>query len=345
MAELWELVLHHSYAGTPGVVFDQSPGRGGHGVAVNIADTDFLRDGAAERSGAVRIRPNSRIDVPGAQAWRPLSGIRIEVVCICDEATGGSLVVGHNFGFGVHNGDMSSSHGFANGGGGGFRTGQSGDVVPIGEWITVAWTYDGALHADFSLNGTVVKQFTNLNAPWPEVGRVTIGCRMGPDGPSGHFTGRIDDVKVWRLNPHRINDEFTGRPMDESVRNCWAEWFRKLHDLSRNDAECADSFATLLNEALRSSVADLITSGAATRPEFIEAMRRYRYLWAEGRLDEMPAVLADLMALLRQLGVDPNNNAAVQALRNDDCVRRIVDALPIDCDSKFTNMINGVLLP
>ncbi len=100
--------------------------------------------------------------------------------------------------------------------------------------------------------------------------------------------------------------------MDESVRNCWAEWFRKLHDLSRNDAECADSFATLLNEALRSSVADLITSGAATRPEFIEAMHRYRYLLAEGRLDEMPAVLADLMALLRQLGVDPNNNAAVQ---------------------------------
>ena len=25
MAELWELILHHSYTGTPGVVFDRSP--------------------------------------------------------------------------------------------------------------------------------------------------------------------------------------------------------------------------------------------------------------------------------------------------------------------------------
>jgi hypothetical protein len=38
MAELWELILHHSYTGTPGVVFDQSPRRGSHGVAVGGVD-------------------------------------------------------------------------------------------------------------------------------------------------------------------------------------------------------------------------------------------------------------------------------------------------------------------
>ena len=40
MAEAWELILHHTYAGTPGVIFDHSPTHRSHGQPVNLADAD-----------------------------------------------------------------------------------------------------------------------------------------------------------------------------------------------------------------------------------------------------------------------------------------------------------------
>ncbi len=37
--EPWELILHHTYSGTPGAIFDHSPGRGAHGVGVGLDPT------------------------------------------------------------------------------------------------------------------------------------------------------------------------------------------------------------------------------------------------------------------------------------------------------------------
>ena len=67
MADPWELILHHTYTGTPGVVCDQSPGRGSHGVAVNLADSDFLVNGISAGSGAVTFHPGSSVRVSGSK--------------------------------------------------------------------------------------------------------------------------------------------------------------------------------------------------------------------------------------------------------------------------------------
>ena len=55
MADPWELVLHHTYAGTPGVILDHSPSRRSHGQPVNLTEADFLTDGVRPGSGAVRF--------------------------------------------------------------------------------------------------------------------------------------------------------------------------------------------------------------------------------------------------------------------------------------------------
>src|SRR5215207_9698322 len=81
MSELWELICHHSYRGFPGVVVDISGTDGSHGRAVGLAKGDFLSDGAASGSGAVRCyNPTGRVHVSAtARPWRTLGGVRAEV--------------------------------------------------------------------------------------------------------------------------------------------------------------------------------------------------------------------------------------------------------------------------
>ena len=88
MAATWELILNHTYAGTPGVVFDLSPGRGAHGTAINLPDSDFLTDGASRGSGAVDFRSGGRISVRPTQAWDRLGGVRGEVTCVFEDISG-----------------------------------------------------------------------------------------------------------------------------------------------------------------------------------------------------------------------------------------------------------------
>jgi len=350
MAELWELILHHSYTGTPGVVFDRSPRRGSHGVAVDIPDGDFLRDGASDGSGAVVMNrnPSSHIDVPVTNMWRPMSGVRVEVVCICDESSGGPLIGGGGFGLGVYDGDITAGYSIASTGGAlVVKTGETGTVVPTGEWVTIGCMYDGVFRTELTLNGATVEETRSRGYLGPATQNVTIGNRRAPgDVFSESFAGRIDDVKVWRVNPHHINDDFTRRPVDDSVARCWADWFRKFQEVMRSEPKCAPVFNSLLNAALVAGKDALVDSGAFAAPEMVEAGRRYQELWSAGRVREIPAVLADLLAFLRQLGVDPTDNDEVRALLADPCVQRILDKLPpIDCDSEFTDYLIGGVTP
>ncbi|MET0901375.1 MAG: hypothetical protein ABWY45_25965 [Mycobacterium sp.] len=350
MAEQWELVLHHSFVGTPGVIVDRSPRRRGHGRAIGIPDERFLVDGATEGSGAVDLSAGGRIDVPVvADAWSPLLGVRIDVVCIRDHdvADGGTLFWADTFGTGVSPDGNMRGHfdnnpdefaGVTSGG-----TGGSGGhpVLQTGKWSTISFVYDGFFSCYWTLDGVALPWITDPLTPI--VPPRTI--RIGQSGGSNQWMGRIDDVKVWRLNPHAIDDDFMNRPMDPAVRDCWAQWYRRLDEVLRADAECAQRAIGLLNSALTSLMHDLFSTGAYTRPELLAAAQRYQELWRQGRLAEIPAVLADLLAWLRTMGFDPRTNAAVAAAVDDDCVRRIGELLTIDCDPQFSAMLDGVLLP
>ena len=93
MADPWELILFHTYTGTPGVICDQSPGRGSHGVAVNLPDSDFFTDGIAAGSGAVAFEPNSSIRVAASKSWSPLNGLRAEVICVHEPTTADNTLI------------------------------------------------------------------------------------------------------------------------------------------------------------------------------------------------------------------------------------------------------------
>src|SRR4051794_16599111 len=90
----WKLVCHHTYAGTPGVVYDLSPDHQNHAVAVDIDDADFLRDGAQVGSGSVRLRTrDARIRIPENPSWRPLDALRGEVTVLLETPQSGHAAV------------------------------------------------------------------------------------------------------------------------------------------------------------------------------------------------------------------------------------------------------------
>ena len=100
MADAWELILHHNYASTPGVIFDDSPRRLSHGVAVGLEDSNFVHDGAQAGSGAINfptdvLVPEGSINVAQSDCWVPLKGLRVEIVCRRDRAPMVPEAIGH----------------------------------------------------------------------------------------------------------------------------------------------------------------------------------------------------------------------------------------------------------
>lgn len=347
MAEFWELILHHTYGGTPGVIFDRSPQRRSHGRAIGFPDEAFHADGEAPGSGCIDFAYGGRVVVPISAAWTPLLGVRVEVRCIRDEEldAGQSLLSTDTFNFGTSpdgNFRFSYSNGpYGMGAGGG--TGPSpapGRTIQVGEWTTLAWQYDGLFAHHFELNGNVISTFDGPLRPINPPQRINIGTHA--DG-TGRWQGRIDDVKVWRVNPYRVDDEFTARPMDDDLKRCWAEWRRKLDQVMRTEPECGPQTVGLIEAAIAALFQALFDNNLHNRPDVVDLVARYRELWADGRLSDMPPVLADLQAAMFRAGIDIPNLPEVKALTDDGCAQRVLNGLGIDCDHEWADMMNSVL--
>jgi hypothetical protein len=336
MAEAWELILHHTFAGTPGVIFDHSPSRRSHGQPVNLAEADFLTDGATPGSGAVHFHAGTcMIRVPSSASWQPLGGVRIEMICETDLIrTGGTLVTADSFAFGTgsgfFSGEFSQTHGTSS-----VVTegGSEPRPLPADQWMTVALQYDPA-GVQAEINGQVVQRWEE----WNGLLAATSGLVIGNDR-TGHnsLSGRIDDIKIWRLNPRLIGTNFVDRPVETKVGRCWAEWSRKLDEVIRSDPRCWNTLTDLLPRAMF-RVMNEIANLPNIEPQFTDLSVRYQQLWSEGRLNEIPAVLADLIALLRGAGFNPQQIADLQALLNDPCLGSITERLPINCDPAFTGI-------
>jgi hypothetical protein len=349
MAATWELILHHTYAGTPGVIFDQSPDRGAHGTAINLPDSDFLSDGASAGSGAVDFRSGGRIRVRPTHGWDRLGGVRGEFVCLFESKDVISTVVdGGSFSLYLRSGHLGCRFSSA--------PSQTIDVnthndpvdptyssadFPVGRWVKLRFFHDGVSTAEVSIDGAPVARVTQPLWPVNGSNTVTIGDLNNPtpSDPTG-VVGLIDTVRIWRLNPHRVDQEFLERPVDNDVKDCWAQWSREIGEELSTDPVCSKHFRDLLVRALQSLARDAMNTSADTRAKLLTAIEKYRDLWRDGDLDDIVAVLADLISYLQLAGLDPNQNPDVVALLNDGCVSSLLEQAPRpDCDPELGGLI------
>ena len=344
MADPWELILHYSFAGTPGVIHDLSPSRRSPGRAVGIGDGSFLRNGATPGSGAIEFSSaTNMIRVPGSASWATIGGLRAEIICSTDIVrNGGYIFDGGNFNLYATGGNKwAGEYLTVDGGANTFAMGGvSPQPVPTSEWTTISYVYH-SFGLEVAVDGQPVFSTTDDWRPGI-LGTDSVIIGNNATGQAG-LRGRIDDIKIWRNDPTFVGSTFFGRPMDEDVARCWAEWQRKLSRVFADNPGCAEKF----NDEVLVAFGSLI--GQIRRLDGAEETLRWAVLdyenrWADGRLDDMKAVLADFLAWMHRGGVSPEHNAALQALAASECMQLLIESMgPMECDPALTDLLTGVL--
>jgi Concanavalin A-like lectin/glucanases superfamily len=351
--EPWELILHHTYAGTPGVVFDHSPGRSSHGMAAGLDPSDFVLDGYANGSGAVRFHGRGMVRVDPTGGWDRLGAFRAEIVFRLNPGDlGGHFLNARPLSFYAQASDRNVDFGFktTDHAPGSFLGWQDFDVdfadvgVDPHEWTTVAIMHDGFGTAQILINGEIAK--TWLDKPLQPVRPVTTVTIGNEPGGSLPFRGLIDDVKIWRPNPVKVKSDFTNRIIKDGVTDCWVQWGRKfrhaLDAVAPRDSECLGRLNQLVDDLLTSTIAPALTQSSSTRQALQDAIIEYRRLWLGGNIAEIRSVLSGLERTLASEGIDIEQMTAYQALISDGCFQELMQITPpLDCDPQFVKMFKG----
>ena len=354
MAELWELICHHTYRGIPGVVVDLSPCAASHGQAFGLDDSDFLADGSATGSGSVRFyKQGGRIRVLAEAApWRSISGVKGEVT-LRRQPSIGFIIDSDAFQFHIRGNTFDSPVAWFSS----YPTeyseissafdpvGPQPYRVPNGQWVTLGFMHNGFGTMELSADGQVVARRNGVYAPVnaPGGAGLSIGNALHSGGLS--FNGEIDDVKIWRLNPRRFDDEFYSRPMDAETADCWMRFRREIEDAFRRHPDCARQIGSTIEKAVDGLIRQAAAKGPETQQRLLDAAQAYNRLWRAGEVDspEMVKEVVDLITWLRIAGIAPDSDQTLAALSDSACWRLILAELtPLDCDRQMMALLRAV---
>lgn len=350
MAETWELICHHTYRGIPGVVVDTAPAGASHGRAWGLDDGDFLADGIAPGSGAVKLYKQGSIHVGAeAAAWRSIGGVKGEVTFRRQPAGAAFLIDGDSFAFHIRSDALVawfSSY-----------PAQYAEIVstfdpvgplpyrvPVGQWVTLGFMHDGFGTMELHAEGQVVARrsgiYAPVNAPGP------AGVNIGNARTLDLFlNGEIDEVKIWRLNPRRFDEDFYGRPMSRATAECWKRFRAELAAAFQRHPDCAKRVAEALKTIIDGLIRQAMAKGPETAKHLLDAAQQYGQLWRQGHVDHagMVKVFTDLMAWLDLVGLAPGSDAGFAALLQSDCLKEILaEVKPPHCDPEAERLLRSV---
>jgi len=343
VADHWELICHHTYTGTPGVVYDRSPSHRSHAAVVGLSDGDFLTDGAAPGSGAVSFfKPGARLRIPPSESWLPIGAVMGEVVVAYQPQPGAPsdfLIDSDSIRFSIRGGGLVAWFNAAPSQYAEVSTHMDPIVpwpgVPTGRWVTLGFLHDGFGTMELSMDGTVVARRTIPLWPVNPAGAVTIG--NSSDGGSV-LHGQLDEVKIWRRNPRQAAEEFLDRPMDDATAECLARFGRELAEVLRRHPECAAWIRATLPTVVDGLIREAMNKGPETRDRLQESAARYRDLWGTGRLDsdEMTSLHTEMATWLQLRGLPVANYPGLRSVLDSECWRVLRQELPdLDCDPQL----------
>ncbi|BBX68638.1 LamG domain-containing protein [Mycolicibacterium psychrotolerans] len=342
----WELICHHTYkwAGTATdlSVYDS------HGTTTGLEPSNFRQDGATPGSGAWRFHATTRDGIliqPNA-GWGPLVGVRVEftarVNTVGFAVVGATLIDADNS---FHIGEYQRHIGAKFRGdpvvyGPSWDWVVSGFQMKNGQWVRFVWEHDGLTEMRLTIEGAEIVRHLVLSGV-PAVGPkgISIGNRLDGKRP---WTGDIDEVKVWRLNPHRVRNQFLGRSIDKETADCWARYVESMRAAFAKYPDCARQLTAGMRDAVNRSVREIAAQGPETRQRTSELAGRYAELWATNDIDgtEMRQAISDLVTWLRLIGVQPDEDERTKELKSSRCWKLITGELAgLECDPKITAMI------
>lgn len=352
MSSSWELICHHTYAGTPGVVVDLSPSRRSHASVSGLGDDDFLADGAEAGSGAVSIfDPAARIDIADSESWRPIRGLAVEMRILLEPGASGQRVLLDSPSFRFY---VTSEVLFAR-----FRNHSlqetevsthldlvvpSSFQLPIGVWTVLGFMHDGVSLMELSVDGEVVARRPGVLNGLASPG--AAGVTVGNAAAGSHaMNGQLDELRVWRLDPQRVQHDFFERPMNERAANCLADFDRALAAAFARHPDCAPRMRKEIRASLGQLVRKAMNAAPDARARLLILAEKYHELWRAGRLagSAMNDVLAHAAALLDELGVSVQNDPVLMGLAKDPCYQQVISELPsLDCDPQLTGLLRAL---
>lgn len=347
----FELICHHTYAAF-GVPVDLSP-YDSHGRAFH---TDFIKNGIKPGSGAqVFARLQSRIIIPPSNAWRPLTGLKVEATIRRDTLHNHkqTIIAGHqSFSFSItRNFLFASFHGPST------VPGQTTDGLnaeehaidpahlqrlPFNEWITVGFLHDGLNTMELYLNGKTIARRSGLLGGIPPVGPLGIGIGNEYDQDDQFLCGAIDDIKVWRLNPYEMITQFFSRPVKGAARKCQDDFLNSLTAVLKENPDCAHELVTTVNRAMGINRRAIAAKGPSSRERFNKLVQAYRKLWLANKLHDpaMAKVIHGAAKALQQDGIQLENDPALAALVQSACFKKVMAACkPLDCDPQVAGLL------
>lgn len=343
MSAEWELICHHTYDGIPGVVIDRSPFGATHGLAIGLNESDFLADGSHPGSGAVHIEGETKaIHLPAeSPAWRTLEGLKGEAVVRCRQATHNVILFSNSFVFSIVENDLFGEFGSVH-----INTVSEPFKVPHEQWITLGFMYDGFGTLELSADGEVVARVNGTYGPLRPMDQAGIRVGNNDVGGDRSLKGDIDVLKIWRLKPRRVYDEFHSRRMSEQAANCWKAFEDELRAALLRNPECATRLLADVQKTVLGTLRAVLALGPDERELMNSAAETYRKLWHAGRIEtrEMTECITGVLEFLRSVGLDPKENPDLNELLNSKCFQEAIAGIrPPDCDRQLVKMIESVL--
>ena len=171
------------------------------------------------------------------------------------------------------------------------------------------------------------------------------GVSIGNTAFGGPLNGEIDDVKIWRYNPHRMADEFFDRPMDDATIDCYKRFFKELEEAFRRHPECAGSIESTSSRLLDKALQEALGLGTQTQERLTKWAEEYRRLWGSGQAGtpEMANLLTDTMKWLQMAGMNTDPDSRFAELFDSNCWHILLrEVTPPDCDPQLSELVRMV---
>lgn len=313
---MFKLILHHTYK-MYGEAVDISRNEN-HGFRTAVS---YTADGTGANTGVLNFdQPQSRVQVASKPVWMQPRALKIEMwVYLTALGQRRNLVEGDtSFAFFIHPDGVlwGTFVGPETSGGAPTWHGATSDApfspdgmqhtVPLNTWTKVTYLHDGISSLRLYINDQLVGANYNLIAAIPSVssGGVHIGHWPGDDRYT--FSGRIDEIKIWKYDPEVPYKQFFCRP---ETRRCWKPVFDSMGAAlgDRGRQRAVIGLMLCINDAQQDLLRQMRRQGEPAIEAINKLSESYRELWCSGRIggDEMKVLLTQWLRLFEDL-LGPN---------------------------------------
>ncbi|MBZ0303467.1 MAG: IPT/TIG domain-containing protein [Anaerolineae bacterium] len=358
---MFKLILHHTYE-ILGEAFDLS-GYGNHGFRTSVP---FQPNGMSANSGTLTFSGGpSRVQVIDKPVWGELAALKIEALVFLDNlGQRRNLVEGDSsFAFFIHpDGVLWGTYlGLAGTSTTPAWVGANSDVatspdgikrtVPLNKWTKLTYLHDGIATIRLYIDGQLVAINSTLRSGIRPVGGTGVHIGHWPGDDRYTFSGRIDEVKIWKYDPDVPDREFFCRLQDARQIDCWGRLFKQLADLlaDREQGQRYGAFFACLWRAQTDFLRAIRSKGEEVIQELEKRGLAYIEIWCSDDLggQAMQNYLTDWLKWVESVapGALANYQKEIQGCIQEFKMEKVMITLGKEiaqCDPSFAALIQGM---